>query len=86
MTYAPTDFAAVAAGFGIRSERVAGADAYRRALDAAFGSDGPSLLDVSVDQSAYPAILAAIPRCGRPRVVIRSHRNLCERVGILGSW
>ncbi len=66
VTYGPTDFAAVAAGFGIRSERVAGADAYRRALDAAFGRDGPSLLDVSVDPSAYPAILAAIRGAAAP--------------------
>jgi acetolactate synthase-1/2/3 large subunit len=60
VTYAPTDFAAVAAGFGMRSERVADADAYRRALAAAFGHEGPSLLDVRVDPTAYPAILAAI--------------------------
>jgi acetolactate synthase I/II/III large subunit len=60
VTYAPSDFAAVATGFGIRAERVADADEYRRALGAAFGHDGPSLLDVDVDPSAYPAILAAI--------------------------
>jgi len=60
VTYARSDFAAVAAGFGIRAERVADTHEYRRALEAAFAHDGPSLLDVDVDPSAYPAILAAI--------------------------
>jgi acetolactate synthase-1/2/3 large subunit len=60
VTYARSDFAAVAAGFGIRAERIAATDEYRRALGAAFEREGPSLLDVDVDPSAYPAILAAI--------------------------
>jgi acetolactate synthase I/II/III large subunit len=60
VSYAPTDFAAVAAGFGIRARRVTDADAYREALDAALRHTGPYLLDVAVDPSTYPAILAAI--------------------------
>ncbi len=60
VSYAPTDFAAVAAGFGIRAQRVTDASSYREALDAAVRHRGPYLLDVAVDPSAYPAILAAI--------------------------
>jgi acetolactate synthase I/II/III large subunit len=60
VSYAPNDFAAVAAGFGIRSERVVDVDSYRAAIEAALHHDGPSLLDVMVDPSSYPAILASI--------------------------
>jgi acetolactate synthase I/II/III large subunit len=60
VSYAPTDFAAIASGFGIPSERVTDAVSYREALDAALRHRGPCLLDVAVDPSAYPAILAAI--------------------------
>jgi acetolactate synthase I/II/III large subunit len=60
VSYAPTDFAAVAAGFGIGARRVADGGAYREALDAALRKRGPYLLDVAVDPSAYPAILDAI--------------------------
>jgi acetolactate synthase-1/2/3 large subunit len=60
VAYAPTDFAAVAAGFGIPSVRVDRVDAYRVAIETALSRAGPSLIDVAVDPSAYPAILAAI--------------------------
>jgi acetolactate synthase-1/2/3 large subunit len=60
VSYAPTNFAAVAAGFGIGARRVTDAGSYREALDAALHHRGPYLLDVAVDPSAYPAILAAI--------------------------
>jgi acetolactate synthase I/II/III large subunit len=60
VSYAPTDFAAIAAGFGISARRVTDAGSYREALDAALRHRGPYLLDVAVDPSAYPAILAAI--------------------------
>jgi acetolactate synthase-1/2/3 large subunit len=60
VSYAPTDFAAVAGGFGINAQRVSDATSYRAALDAALRRRGPSLLDVAIDPSAYRAILAAI--------------------------
>jgi thiamine pyrophosphate-dependent acetolactate synthase large subunit-like protein len=60
VSYAPTDFAAVAGGFGINAQRVSDATAYRAALDTSLRRRGPSLLDVAIDPSAYRAILAAI--------------------------
>jgi acetolactate synthase-1/2/3 large subunit len=60
VSYALTDFAAIAGGFGIRSQRVNDVVSYREALDTALRHRGPALLDVAVDPSAYPAILAAI--------------------------
>ncbi len=60
VSYAPTDFAAIARGFGIRAHRVSDAASYRQALAAALQRRGPYLLDVAVDPSCYPAILAAI--------------------------
>ena len=58
--YAPTDFAAVATGCGLRAERIADAGSYAQALQRALEHDGPTLLDVSVDPSAYPSLFAAI--------------------------
>jgi acetolactate synthase-1/2/3 large subunit len=60
VSYAPTDFAAIAGGFGIPATRVSDAASYRAALDAALRRQGPSLVDVVVDPSAYGAILTAI--------------------------
>ena len=60
VSYARTDFAAVAKGFGIEGARVSDPASYRSAFEAALRRDGPSLLDVTVDPSSYPAILAAI--------------------------
>jgi acetolactate synthase I/II/III large subunit len=60
VSYARTDFAAVAAAFGIHADRARDPATYRTAFQAALRRDGPSLLDVAVDPSAYPAILAAI--------------------------
>jgi acetolactate synthase-1/2/3 large subunit len=58
--YSPIDFAAIARGCGMASERVADAESYRRSLRAALGRRGPTLLDVTVDPSSYPAVLEAI--------------------------
>ena len=60
VSYAPTDFATIGTGFGIRSETVARADTYRDAFAKSLAHDGPTLLDVTVDPSAYPAILTAV--------------------------
>ena len=60
VSYAPTDFATIGIGFGIRSETVARADTYRDAIAKSLAHDGPTLLDVTVDPSAYPAILTAV--------------------------
>jgi acetolactate synthase I/II/III large subunit len=60
VSYGPTDFARIAAGYGIRSAKVTCRqelqDAARRSLEVA----GPMLLDLQVDASSYPHILAAI--------------------------
>jgi acetolactate synthase I/II/III large subunit len=58
--YAPINFAAVAAGCGLYVERAVDPGSYRRALEHALARPGPTLIDVAVDPSAYPAILDAI--------------------------
>ena len=60
VSYAPTDFAAIAAGCGLASRRVDDVASYRQALDRALAADGPTLLDVAVDPSAYPAVIDVI--------------------------
>ena len=54
------DFAKVAEGFGVRGFVATDADAFRAALRAAFAHDGPSLVDVHVDPSGYPAQIQAL--------------------------
>jgi acetolactate synthase-1/2/3 large subunit len=58
--YRATDYAAVARGLGLAAEHVDDVDGYRAALAAAQGRDGPTLLDVRVDPSAYGALLDAV--------------------------
>jgi acetolactate synthase I/II/III large subunit len=58
--YAATDFAAIAKGCGLRAERVADVSGYREALRRALRQSGPTLLDVAVDPSGYPAVIEAI--------------------------
>jgi acetolactate synthase-1/2/3 large subunit len=58
--YSPIDFATVATGCGVRAERANDPSSYRSALRAALDRPGPALLDVAVDPSGYPAVLAAI--------------------------
>ncbi len=60
VTYRPTDFAGIAAAFGLPGQRVADAASYSNALARAFTQDGPGLLDVAVDPTAYGAVLDAI--------------------------
>ena len=54
------DFAKVAEGFGVRGFVATDADGFRAALRAAFAHDGPSLVDVHVDPSGYPAQIQAL--------------------------
>lgn len=63
--YAPTDFAAIASACGLGSHRARDLGEYRRALGRAFATDGPSVIDVAVDPSAYPAVMDAIRGDGR---------------------
>jgi len=58
--YRAIDFAGVAAACGLAAARVSDVDAYERALTAAFARDGGTLVDVTVDPSAYGAVLDAI--------------------------
>jgi len=60
VSYAPTDFAAIAVGCGLRGERIVDTDAYATALQRALEHDGPTLLDVQVDPSGYPRLLTTI--------------------------
>ncbi len=62
--YSATDFAAIAAGCGVSAERARDVASYRAAFRRAITRSGPTLLDVGVDPSAYPAVLEAI-RGGR---------------------
>lgn len=54
------DLAAVAAGFGLRSFSAKTPEAYRAALAEALAGNTPSLIDVQVDPSGYPAQAAAL--------------------------
>lgn len=58
--WAHPGFAAVARGLGCRGATVETAEACRAALDEAFAQDGPCVIDVRIDPSAYPAQIAAI--------------------------
>jgi len=60
VTYRGSDFAAVARGCGLAAERVDTVADYDRAIRAALASGVPTLLDVVVDPSSYPAILNAV--------------------------
>jgi len=65
IAYESTDFADVARGYGLHGLRAATVDELDAALAEAFEHLGPSLVDVRVDPSGYPAILQAI-RGARP--------------------
>ena len=58
--YAATDFAAIGAGCGVAAERISDVASYRCALEEALSRDGPTLLDVAVDPSGYPAVIDVI--------------------------
>lgn len=58
--YAATDFAAVAAGFGMAAARIGDVGSYERALSEALRRNGPTLLDVAVDPSGYPTVIDVI--------------------------
>jgi acetolactate synthase-1/2/3 large subunit len=58
--FRPTDFAAVAQGFGLAGFRAETSEAYRDALRQAFAHDGSSLIDVRVNPAGYPAQLQAM--------------------------
>ncbi|MCX6519753.1 MAG: thiamine pyrophosphate-dependent enzyme [Actinobacteria bacterium] len=60
VSYRAIDFAGVAAACGLQAERVSDVDAYERALTDAFAREGGTLVDVTVDPSAYGAVLDAI--------------------------
>jgi acetolactate synthase-1/2/3 large subunit len=66
--YAPTDFAAIGAAYGLASQRVDDVAHYRRALRQALVNEGPTLLDVAVDPSAYPAVIDVIRGSGGPPI------------------
>lgn len=54
------DFASVARGFGLAAWRVDTVTDYAAALQAALAHHGPSLIDVHVDPSGYPAQARAL--------------------------
>jgi acetolactate synthase I/II/III large subunit len=58
--YTDTDFAAVAAGYGLAAQRVSTAAELDAALHASFARTGPTLLDVRVDPAGYPHVLNAV--------------------------
>lgn len=60
IAYRDTDFAMVAAGYGLHSEHAGTVEELDAALASAFAHPGPTLVDVRVDPSGYPEILAAI--------------------------
>lgn len=66
--YSPIDFAAIGAACGIAAERVSDVASYEQALDRALERPGPTVLDVAVDPSAYPAVIDVIR--GRRQIAI----------------
>jgi acetolactate synthase-1/2/3 large subunit len=60
VVYERTDFAAVAAGYGLRAARADTSAELDSALADALAGEGPALIDAMVDPSGYPEILAAI--------------------------
>jgi acetolactate synthase-1/2/3 large subunit len=58
--FAPTDFAAVAAGFGWHSRHVRREEDLRGAFAEALASGRPSLIDVEVNPESYEEIILAI--------------------------
>jgi len=58
--YAPINFAEVAKGMGIRSAEVSSDEELKIALNEAIAFNGPTVLDVRVDPTAYPLIMNAI--------------------------
>lgn len=58
--YPDTNFAAIAEAMGCAGFRVETKDALDDALERAYATDGPALVDVAVDPSGYPAQLKAL--------------------------
>ncbi len=58
--YHPIDFAAVARGVGMNADSITSTTDLQDALRRALTADGPTLLDVAVDPSSYPAVLDAV--------------------------
>jgi len=56
--FAPVDHAAIGRACGWHAERIEDPGAFRPALEAAIGRDGPTLLDVITDPAAHPPITA----------------------------
>jgi len=60
VAYGATDFAAIARGFQMSAASVSDVASYREALVSALATKRPTLIDVSVDPSSYPAVLDSI--------------------------
>jgi len=54
------DFARVAEGLGLRAWRARTESEYREAIGAALAAQGPTLVDVHVDPTAYPSQIRAL--------------------------
>jgi acetolactate synthase-1/2/3 large subunit len=66
VTYRATDYAAIARACGLAADAVRNEASLRRAVRAACGRRGPTLLDVTVDPSGYGAVLEVIRGATRP--------------------
>lgn len=60
MAYSPTDFAAVARGFGCNGIRVETAAQLEGAIRDAFAAERPVVVDVAIDREAYHGVLRAL--------------------------
>jgi acetolactate synthase-1/2/3 large subunit len=60
MDYSPADFAAVARGFGCAGIRVETPDQLAPAMQEAFRSERPVVVDVAIDREAYHGVLRAL--------------------------
>jgi acetolactate synthase-1/2/3 large subunit len=60
LDFGAIDWATVARGMGVEATQVSDAAAFDRAFADAIASPGPTLIDVDLDPSTYPALLAVI--------------------------
>jgi acetolactate synthase-1/2/3 large subunit len=60
LAFSPTNFAAIAEGFGVRAERVSCLSGFEAAFKASISASGPMVLDVAVDPSPYRHVLRTL--------------------------
>jgi thiamine pyrophosphate-dependent acetolactate synthase large subunit-like protein len=60
LDFGAIDWAAVARGMGVEAHHAADAAEFEQVMARALAAEGPVLVDVDLDPSSYPAMLALI--------------------------